>query len=143
MPAKNGNTVKVEYTGTLEDGTVFDDSTRHGAPLEFTLGMGKVVRGFEEAILGLVPGEEKSITLQPKDAYGERRPDLIKEIVRQKAIEEENMKPGIMIALVTSEGVTIPGIVLEVKEENLVVDFNPPLAGKTLAFSIKLLEIVE
>ena len=111
MPIKNGDKVKVEYEGKLENGEIFD-STQHGDhshPLEFEVGAGQIIPGFDKAVLGMEDGEEKQITLQPKDAYGSLNPDLIKKIPRDQLPKEE-LKAGMMLALSIPNGAQIPAI---------------------------------
>ena len=139
MGATNGNTVKVEYKGTFDDATIFDSSEAK-EPLEFELGAGQVIRGFENAILGMEEGEEKQIRLSPSEAYGEYNPQLIKQIPRHKLPKEE-LKPGMMLAVGLPNGVQVPARIVEAGAEFVKIDFNHPLAGKTLNFRIKLISI--
>jgi len=141
---KAGETVKVEYSGKFADGKEFDNSAWHGAPLEFTLGSGQVVPGFEKAIMGMKRGEKKTFMIKAADAYGEPKPELVREIPRQTlptdAGSEEKFKPGMMIVLGAPNGMKLPAVVKEISATKLVVDFNHPLAGKDLTFEIKLVE---
>ncbi|MCK5373322.1 MAG: FKBP-type peptidyl-prolyl cis-trans isomerase, partial [Candidatus Aenigmarchaeota archaeon] len=84
MPVKKGDKVKVEYTGTLEDGTVFDSSEKHGEPLEFEVGAGQMIKGFDDAVVDMEKGDEKEITLKPADAYGDPNPQLIQKVPKDK-----------------------------------------------------------
>ena len=142
--AKAGDKVKVEYSGKFADGKEFDNSAWHGAPLEFVLGAGQVVPGFEKAIMGMKAGEKKVFTIKAAEAYGEPKPELVREIPRETLPtgegSEEKFKPGMMIVLGAPNGMKLPAVVREISSSKLVVDFNHPLAGKNLTFEIKLLE---
>ncbi len=140
MPIKEGDTVKVEYEGTLDDGTVFDSSERHGRPLEFEVGAGRIIKGFENAVIEMEKGEEKEIKLQPSEAYGEYDSQLIKKLPRGEHPKEE-LKPGMMIAVNLPNGAQIPARIIEVTDEEVTIDLNHPLAGKVLNFKIKVVEI--
>jgi len=143
MPAKKGDTVKVEYTGTLEDGTVFDSSENHEEPLSFELGAGQVVPGFDNAIHGMEPGEEKEVTLKPEEAYGEPNPDLVKDVPRTAVPEGMEVDVGMTLVMALQNDVQIPATIVKLSDEFITLDLNPPLAGKTLIFKIKLVEIAE
>jgi FKBP-type peptidyl-prolyl cis-trans isomerase 2 len=144
MPVKSGDKVKVDYTGTLEDGTVFDSSTHgdHSHPLEFEAGSGQVIKGFDKAVIGMEVGQEKEVKISPEEAYGERREELMKEMPRSNLPEGKEPEAGMMLAMSTPDGRQIPVRIAEVKDDNVILDMNHPLAGKTLIFKIKLLEIV-
>jgi FKBP-type peptidyl-prolyl cis-trans isomerase 2 len=141
MAVKKGSKVKIHYTGTLDDGTVFDSSENHGKPLEFEVGAGMVIPGFEKGILGMKKGEEKNIKIKPEDAYGNPNPGLVKKIPRQHLPPEPEPKKGMMLALRTPDGRQIPAIIAEVTDEDVTIDLNHPLAGKTLNFKIKVVEV--
>jgi len=141
--AKKGDMVQVEYVGKLEDGTVFDSSDKHEAPLKFTLGNGEIIKGFEDAIIGMKIGDEKEIKLQPNDAYGDYNPELVKDIPKNSFPEDQDVQAGMVFMMSLPNGRQIPVKISEVKEEAVTVDLNPPLAGKTLVFKIKLVEIAE
>lgn len=138
MPIKNGDKIKVDYKGTLEDGTVFDDSTNHG-PLEFTAGGGQLIKGFDEAVIGMELGEEKTIKLPPSEAYGDHNPELIKKMPK-KGIPPE-AKEGMIIGVGLANGAQIPAKIMTIGDDYVEIDFNPPLAGKTLNFKIKIVSI--
>lgn len=140
VEAKHGDTVEVHYTGTLEDGTVFDSSLER-EPLEFTLGEGKMIPGFEEAVRGMQVGQSKTVTITADKAYGPHRDDRILLIKREQLPEDLNPEVGQRLQMRQTEGPTIPVIVTEVFETAIVVDANHPLAGKDLTFEIELLEI--
>ena len=125
----------------LEDGTVFDSSEKHDKPLEFEVGTKKLIPGFEKAVIGMEVGEEKEIKLQPEEAYGSPKPEMIKEVPREQLPKEE-LKPGMMLAVGLPDGRQLPAKIAEVKDETVMIDLNHPLAGKVLIFKIKLLEVV-
>ena len=138
---KKGDKIKVEYEGTLDDGTVFDSSDRHEAPLEFTAGSGQLIKGFDDAVIGMKKGEEKVVKISPEDAYGTHNPELVKELPRDCFPEEQEIKPGMIFMMKTEDGRQIPLKISKVSDGNITVDLNPPLAGKTLTFKIKLVAI--
>jgi len=138
---KIGDTVKVNYTGKFEDGTVFDSSKFDGRiPLEAKLGEGQLIKGFEQGLLDMEVGETKTIQLEPENAYGQRIDALIHEISKTQV--PESVKEGEMLQASGPQG-NIMVKVIEVKEETVVLDANHPLAGKNLTFEVELLEIVE
>jgi FKBP-type peptidyl-prolyl cis-trans isomerase 2 len=140
MTVKKGDKVKVDYTGTLEDGTVFD-SSKGKAPIEFEVGSGKIIKGFDDGVLGMKKGEEKEIKIKPDDAYGQPRPELLKKIPRDKLPQDKEPKPGMMLMLSSPDGRQLPARITEVSDTEVTIDLNHPLAGKTLIFKIKVVEI--
>jgi len=140
MAIKKGDKIKVEYTGTLDDGKVFD-SSEGKPPLEFEVGARKIIKGFDEAVIGMKKGEEKEIKLEPKDAYGDLNPTLVKKVPRDKIPKEPEPKPGMILALGTPDGQQIPARITEVSDTDVTIDLNHPLAGKTLTFKIKVVDI--
>jgi FKBP-type peptidyl-prolyl cis-trans isomerase 2 len=141
MPVAEGNKVKIEYTGTLEDGTVFDSTEKHGGkPLEFEVGSHMVIKGFEDAIIGMEKGDEKEIKIESKDAYGDVNPQLVKDIPKDKLPAEAEIVPGLVLAMTMPNGAQIPVKVAEVNGDNVKIDMNHPLAGKNLNFKIKLVD---
>jgi len=140
MPIKNEDKIKVEYTGMLEDGTVFDTSEGIG-PLEFEVGSGQVISGFDNAVIGMEVGEEKKVELAPSEAYGDYDSNLIKKIPMNKLPPGEEPKPGMVLELRTSDGIGFPARITEVAEQDITIDLNHPLAGKTLIFQIKVLDV--
>ncbi len=139
MAVKNGDKIKVEYTGTLDDGTVFDTS-KEKEPLEFEVGSGQIIKGFDEAVVGMEKGEEKSIKIESKDAYGDPNPELTKKIPREHLPKEQELKPGMMLRLKTPDGRQIPAKITEVTDKEITIDLNHPLAGKSLNFKVKIVE---
>jgi peptidylprolyl isomerase len=138
--AKKGDTVKVHYTGKLEDGTVFDSSVDKD-PLEFTLGKGNMIAGFEKAVLGMEIGDSRSAKIPYQDAYGERRDDMLVEVPKSKVPDEIKPEVGLQLSIKQHDGSDVPVVITEVDEEKIVLDANHPLAGKDLIFDIELVEI--
>jgi peptidylprolyl isomerase len=139
--AERGRTVRVHYTGTLEDGSVFD-SSHGGEPLEFTLGSGQVIPGFDEAVADMRVGESKSVTIPAEEAYGPHRDELLLVIDRDQLPDE--MVPEVGQTLQMSDGrQTFPVSIREVGKDQVVLDANHPLAGKDLTFDLTLVEVVE
>ena len=139
MAVKKGDKIKVHYTGTLDDGTKFDSSEGRD-PLEFEVGAGMVVKGFDNAVIGMEKDKEKSVKIKAADAYGERMDELVLEFSRDM-ISEGNPKEGMMIAVGLPNGKQFPGKIMKIGEKTLTIDLNPPLAGKDLNFMIKVVEI--
>jgi len=140
--AKPGDSVMVHYTGTLKDGTQFDASTDN-APLQFEIGKGRVIPGFEEAVVGMAPGETKRVTIGAEKAYGAHNRELVMEMRRSELPAE--LKPEVGKRLTIREkGSTAPLMVTvaEVSQSSVTLDANHSLAGKELTFDIKLLEII-
>ena len=136
-----GNTVTVEYTGSLDDGTVFDSSANHGQPLEFEVGSGQVIKGFDDGVMGMKVGEEKEIVIPPREAYGDYNPQMIKKIPRDKLPMDQELKPGMMLMMSLSNGQELPVKIAAIDDKEVSLDVNHPLAGKTLHFKITLKSI--
>ena len=145
MPkVKEGDTVKVHYTGKLtEDGTVFD-SSREREPLEFTLGNGQLIPGFEEAVVGMEEGDSTTVELNSEDAYGERRDDLELEVSKSDLPDNIDPQVGMQLQMQQQEdGQAIPVQITAVEDDFVKLDANHPLAGKDLTFDIELIELVD
>ena len=138
--AKKGDTVAVHYTGTLGDGTVFD-SSRERDPLEFTLGSGQVIPGFDTAVEGLAEGESVKTTIACDQAYGKRNDQLVIETPRQHIPAEVQLEVGRRLQARSSEGQVTGVTVTKVTDETVTLDANHPLAGQDLTFEIELVEI--
>lgn len=138
---KNGDTVKVHYTGKLDDGSVFDSSVSR-EPLEVTLGEGKLIPGFEDAVIGMDVGDKTTTNIPASEAYGERRDDL--EVTVEKNQLPEDIKPeiGMQLQLNQPNGQPVPVQITEVNDDTIVLDANHPLAGKDLTFDIELVEVI-
>jgi FKBP-type peptidyl-prolyl cis-trans isomerase 2 len=139
MIVEQGDLIKVDYKGTLEDGTQFDSSIGR-EPLEFTAGAGQMIKGFDSAVIGMKLHEEKNIKLNPSEAYGEVNPEAIVSVSKQQLSEAglNNVEVGMKIFASGH-----PATITEVNDENVTVDFNHELAGKTLNFWIKIMEITK
>jgi len=142
MVVKKGDKIKVHYTGTLDDGRVFDSSDGR-EPLEFVAGVGQMIKGFDAAVIGMKEGEEKEISIKPEDAYGAFNPDLIKTVPRDQLPPDQEPLVGMILVVSTAEGAQIPAKITEIDENTIKVNLNHELAGKTLIFDIKIVEIVE
>lgn len=141
MPqAKQGDTVKIHYTGKLEDETVFDSSINR-EPLQFIVGEGKIIPGVEQSVIGMKPGESKTVKVSPDQAYGPHRPELVEEIEREKLPDYLKIESGKMLQIKQPSGQTISVQITNVTESKVTFDANHPLAGKDLIFDIQLLEI--
>ncbi len=138
--AKPDQTVTVDYKGTFDDGTVFDTSDGK-EPLTFQLGKGSVIKGFENAIIGMKVGEKKDTSIMPSDGYGERDERLIQQVPKAMFPPDLELKPGLGLKLQAPTGQIITAMVAEVNDEKVTVDFNHPLAGRTLHFQIRLVSI--
>ena len=138
--AKKGDNVKVHYKGTLTSGEQFD-SSEGKAPLEFTVGAGQMIKGFDDAIPGMAVGDKKTINIAPGNAYGEKNADAIIEFPKSNIPEDMKLEPGMKIQLHNQAGQPIPVVVTEVKDDVVILDANHELAGKELVFDIELVEI--
>ncbi len=138
--AKQGDTVKVHYTGTLGDGSQFD-SSRDREPLEFVIGQGMVIPGFDNAVDGLEIGESVSVAIPCVEAYGEYNDDLTGTIERDRLPQDLSPEVGMVLQLSAEDGQTLQVMVTEMDDESISVDGNHPLAGKDLNFDIELVEI--
>lgn len=135
-----GQTVKVHYTGTLEDGTQFDSSAGR-EPLEFTLGAGQVIPGFEQALAEMAVGETKTVQIPPEQAYGEHQPELVQQVDRGHIPAEIELAVGVQLQAQGPEGQVFRLVVTELAESSVTLDGNHPLAGKALTFELELVEI--
>jgi len=141
MKIEKGNKVKVHYVGTLEDGEEFDNSYKRGEPIEFTVGQGQMIKGFDNGVLDLEVGDKKTLNLTPEDAYGP---------VDERAhipVERSNFPPdfkfeiGEMVQGRTQQGMPINAKILEISDNEVLLDMNHPLAGKSLNFDVEVVEI--
>jgi len=139
--AKSGDTVRIHYTGKLDDGTQFDSSAGR-EPLEFELGSGQVIPGFDEAVEGMTVGDTKSVRLEPTEAYGDRHEQLVQEVPRSALPDEISPEVGMALQSQSPEGQVTRLTVTAVTEESVTVDANHPLAGQALSFELELVEIV-
>jgi peptidylprolyl isomerase len=138
--AKVGDSVKIHYTGTLDDGTKFDSSAGR-EPLEFTVGDGQVIPGFDTAVEGMAVGETKSVNIEPEQAYGPRHEQLIQQVPKSALPADLTPEVGMGLQAQGPDGQNLQLTVTEVNEDNITVDGNHPLAGKALNFDIELVHI--
>jgi len=138
--AKKGDSVKIHYTGRLDDGEVFD-SSKDREPLSFTLGSGQVIPGFDEGVTGMAIGEEKTIKIPHTQAYGERKPELLIEVERAQLPKDLKPKVGMQLSMTTEDGREAPVLIKKVEEAMITLDANHPLAGKDLTFDLTLVAI--
>jgi FKBP-type peptidyl-prolyl cis-trans isomerase 2 len=131
----------VHYTGKLEDGTVFDTSEER-TPLEFTIGSGQIIPGFERAVVGMEPGETKTATISPEEAYGQHREDMTITVDRGQFPEDINPEPGQQLQVQQPDGRAAIVVVSDVSESTVTLDANHPLAGQPLTFDIELVDII-
>lgn len=139
MTIKKGDLVKVNYTGKLPDGTVFD-SSKGREPLEFVVGSGSIIPGFEEAIIGKEPGDKVSVSIKPKDAYGEVDPELIFTVSKAQIPDDIPQKIGTPLQLSNEQG-KMDAVITEVGPDEITLDANHPLAGKDLIFDIDVVDV--
>ena len=137
---RNGDTIKVHYTGKLNDGTVFDSSQEH-EPLEFTIGSGQVIPGFDKGVVGMELNEKKSLNIPASEAYGDRKEELIIEVPKTELPDGFNPEEGQQLQMKNQDGQTFAVIVSEIRENSIKLDANHPLAGEDLNFDIELVEI--
>lgn len=141
MQVKKGDVVRVHYTGTLNDGSQFDSSVGR-SPLEFTVGAGQMIAGFDAGVLGMSIGEKKTIQIDPDNGYGQKDPNAIIEFPASNVPEGMQVEVGMKLNLQNQYGQPVPVEVIEVKEEVIIMDANHFLAGKDLIFEVELVEIV-
>lgn len=137
---KNGDTIKVHYTGKLEDGTVFDSSSGRD-PLEFKVGEGQVILGFEEAVIGMSPGDTKTVKIPENQAYGGTREDMLIKLDRNQIPPHIQLEVGLQLRVTGPDGQPAVVTVTELSDSHVKLDANHPLAGKDLTFEIELVEI--
>ena len=138
---KEGDLVRVHYTGKLTSGEQFDSSAGK-EPLEFTVGAGQMIKGFDAAMPGMAIGEKKTINIVPEEAYGAKDPNAIIEFPKEHIPADMKLEPGMQLTLTDPNGNPVPVVVVEVKEEVIILDANHFLAGEELVFDIELVEIV-
>ena len=141
MQVKRGDVVRVHYTGTLEDGSQFDSSVGR-APLEFTVGAGQMIAGFDAGVVGMAVGEKKTILIDPDHGYGQKDPTAIIEFPLSNIPEGMAVEVGMKLNLQNQYGQPVPVVVMEVKDEVIIMDANHFLAGKDLTFDVEIVEIV-
>lgn len=139
--AKQGDKVRVHYTGKLTDGKQFDSSEGR-EPLEFTVGAGQMIKGFDDAMPGMKVGDKKTINIQPDDAYGQVNKDAVIEFPKANIPKDMKLEKGMQLQLRNENGQPFPVTVKEIKDDVIVLDANHELAGKELVFDIELMEIL-
>lgn len=138
--AKQGDSVKVHYAGKLDDGTVFDSSVGR-EPLDFTVGAGQLIAGFDEAVVGMAVGEKKTVRIAPEQAYGPHNPEMTLQVPRGDLPPEIQPELGMQLEASQEGGHSMVVTVVEVTDESVTFDANHPLAGKALTFEIEVVEI--
>jgi FKBP-type peptidyl-prolyl cis-trans isomerase 2 len=139
--AQAGDRVRVSYVGRFADGLVFDSSEGH-TPLEFTLGAGEVITGFDDAVKGLSPGESRSVEISPEQGYGLHLPEMVAEVERRMIPDDHQLAIGNFLEVSAENGATFEVQVVALTETTVQLDANHPLAGKVLHFDVRLLEFV-
>ena len=137
---KAGDTVSIHYTGTLNDGSVFDSSDGR-EPLQFTVGTGQIISGLDKAIPGMVIGDEKTVNVPADEAYGQKDPNALQPVPRDQFPADIPLEVGVQLQVQTPNGQVMSVSIAEVGEDAVVLDANHPLAGKDLTFAIKLISI--
>ena len=138
--AKAGDSVKIHYTGTLDDGTQFDSSAGRD-PLAFELGSGQVIPGFDKAVEGMAVGDNKTVNIPAEDAYGPHQPAMVQDVPKSALPDDMEPAEGMGLQAQGPDGQVVNLVVTEVKQESITVDGNHPLAGKALNFDIELVSI--
>ena len=139
--AQDGDTVRIHYTGTLDDGTQFDSSADR-EPIEFTLGSKSVIPGFEAGVSGMQVGEQKSIHIPAEEAYGQRNENLVEEVPLQQFPEDMQLQVGMHLQAQSPNGESFNVVVTALGDESATLDGNHPLAGEALNFELELVEIL-
>ncbi len=135
-----GNKVSVEYTGSFDDGTVFDTSQGR-EPIQFVAGEGHVIKGFDDAVIGMKKGEQKRVTITPQEGYGARDEKLRQQVPRSVFPQEMKLEKGMGFSFKTPQGQVIHATITDASQEAVAVDMNHPLAGKNLVFELKVVDI--
>ena len=138
---KKGDTVKVHYHGRLKTGETFD-SSKDRQPLEFEVGSGSVIKGFDDGVTGMGIGEKKTINIPVEEAYGQKNPDMIIEMPKDRFPENMELEVGMPLMMSNGEGQNFQVVIHEIHEESVVLDANHPLAGQDLIFDLELVDIV-
>jgi peptidylprolyl isomerase/FKBP-type peptidyl-prolyl cis-trans isomerase SlpA len=138
---KNGQTVKVHYQGTFDDGIEFDNSHKRGEPISFQIGSGQMIKGFEGAVMDMSVGETKDVSLTPDAAYGNVNPQKLLTVPKTSFPPSFEFKEGNTVQGKSPDGKMLMGLIREVQDENVVIDANHPLAGRNINFKIELMEV--
>ncbi len=137
---KNGDTVKVHYHGRLMDGTTFDSSEGR-EPLEFEVGSGMVIKGFDDGVRGMEVGDKRTLEIPAEEAYGDKNPEMLVEFPKEEFPEDMEPEVGMRLNMTNGSGEVIPVMITEVSEDSVILDANHPLAGEALVFDIELVQI--
>lgn len=135
-----GDSIKVHYKGTLEDGAVFSES-KEEEPFEFKVGSGNIIPGFDNAVIGMKLNEEKDISIEPENAYGLKDDSLVRDFPKSSLPQNLTPEIGMVLNMQDNSENTIQALIVKIEEESITVDFNHPLAGRTLSFNIKVIAI--
>ena len=138
---KKGDKIKVHYHGRLNDGQTFDSSSGR-EPLEFEVGSGMVIRGFDDGVKGMAVGDKKTITIPFDQAYGPRNPDMIIEMPKDRFPKDMELEVGMQLGMSDGQGQQFEVTVTEIKDDSVMLDANHPLAGQDLIFDLELVEII-
>lgn len=138
--AENGSIIKVHYTGKFDDGSVFD-SSREREPLEFTLGEGSLIKGFEEAVIGMAVGDTKTVRIPADKAYGVYRDDLVMTVAKIQFPPDIELKAGVVLCLRRPDGYAIDATITTVNEDSVTLNANHPLAGEDLTFDLEMVSV--
>jgi len=141
MKVKNGDSVKVHYIGTLNDGNEFDNSYKRGSTLDFKVGGGQMIKGFDDALVEMEVGQKKTVNLKPEEAYGQRKEEAIMVVNKSNFPPDFSPKEGEMVQGRTENGQPVNALIIEVQEDDIILDMNHPLAGEELNFEIELVQI--
>jgi FKBP-type peptidyl-prolyl cis-trans isomerase 2 len=142
MAVQSGDTIKIHYHGRLSDGTTFDSSAGRD-PLEFTVGSGSVIKGFDDGVQGMVVGDKKTIEIPFVHAYGPEDPSMIVEFPVDRLPEDLKPEVGMQLNMNNAEGHQFPVVITEINDQHIILNANHPLAGKDLIFDLELVEIVD
>jgi peptidylprolyl isomerase len=138
---KKGDKIKVHYHGRLNDGQTFDTSAGR-EPLEFEVGSGMVIKGFDEGVTGMSVGDKKTITIPSDQAYGPRNPDMVIEMPKNRFPKDMELEVGMPLGMSDGQGQQFEVVVTEIKDDSVILDANHPLAGQDLIFDLELVEII-
>ncbi|HAA02946.1 MAG TPA: peptidylprolyl isomerase [Syntrophobacteraceae bacterium] len=140
--AKQGDTVIVHYHGTLDDGKIFSSTYEEKEPFEFTIGKQSVLPTFEQAVIGMNEGDTKTISISPENAYGQHKKEFVFVMDRAQAPNDLSLEIGKRLQVRTNQGTTAIATITAITDENVILDANDPLAGKTLTFKIELIQVL-
>ncbi|HLP79833.1 MAG TPA: peptidylprolyl isomerase [Acidobacteriota bacterium] len=140
MAIQNGSKVSVHYTGKLSDGSTFDSSLTRGEPLQFTIGEKQVIKGFEDALVGMDKGDKKTVNIPAAEAYGMPDDRLMQDVPRDHLPKDQEPQVGMLLGIRAPDGMEFPARIAKVTETTVTLDLNHPLAGKDLTFELEVVE---